>query len=255
MGGTVTFAVRRLNDNVLLYVNGQAMMGIGPAIPPTYLLPNIGDLNRWYFNGNERAANTVQPVNQGLRHYWKGAVIADDLSEAAFRDLHDVVAHRHGTPALARPGKMRGAIVYGQSWTQGGTTCTDAWRHGPNNWDGMVSLNNATYSGEDESVTREAIPNLYICRDPINYPSDIAPYAISLNAYGNTSSADSHNQGGSGENLIMGAWKQINAHPQGKLTDWHIAGYGAGGASIATLSYQSVVPLVQAAQDDPAGWQ
>ncbi|MDH7974662.1 hypothetical protein QH494_20925, partial [Sphingomonas sp. AR_OL41] len=243
-GTIVTFAIRRSGDSVYLYVNGQCVYGNGQQPGAAITLPNLTDLNTWYFNGNDRAANTIQPIQQGVRHFLKGAAIADDLNEQAFADLHDTVARRHGTASLHRRPCMRGVVGMGQSWFQGAVTCSDAWRHGANSWDGMVALNNSSYSGEGASVTREAFPNLFACRD-IDLPGEIAPYCVSLNGYGNPSGPDQHNLGGTGENFLQGCWKTINSHPKGRETDWHVAGYGAGGATLATLAYQSVVPLVQ----------
>lgn len=232
-------AFRRRGNTIYIIVNGKTLYGIGNTS-----LPNITDLNQWYFNGSGRTANTVQPINNGLRHYVKGIIAADDLTVDCFRDLHDIVAKRHGTPAIVRPRAARGVIVFGQSWTDGTTAVSDLWRAGPNNWDGQVRANNATYAQEANSVTREAFPNVFAHRGRDN-PWDIAPYAVQVDPSGNLASASSHDLDVSGENFVAGMAKQLNAHPQGAVTDWIVSGFGSGGATIATLSFQSVVPLVQ----------
>lgn len=232
-------AFRRRGNTIYVIVNGKTLYGIGSTS-----LPNITDLNQWYFNGSGRAANTVQPINNGLRHYVKGIVAADDLTVDCFRDLHDIVAKRHGTPAIVRPRAARGIVIFGQSWTDGTTAVSDLWRAGPNTWDGQVRANNATYAQEANSVTREAFPNVFAHRGRDN-PWDIAPYAVSVDASGNLANASSHDLDVSGENFVAGMAKQLNAHAQGAVTDWIVSGFGSGGATIAILSYQSVVPLVQ----------
>lgn len=232
-------AFRRRGNTIYVIVNGKTLFGIGSTA-----LPNITDLNQWYFNGSSRTANTVQPINNGLRHYVKGIVAADDLTVDCFRDLHDIVAKRHGTPAIVRPRAARGIVVFGQSWTDGSTAVSDLWRAGPNSWDGQVRANNATYAQEANSVTREAFPNVFAHRGRDN-PWDIAPYAVQVDASGNLANVSSHDLDVSGENFVAGMAKQLNAHAQGAVTDWIVSGFGSGGATIAILSYQSVVPLVQ----------
>lgn len=235
--GLLVFAVRRHGDVWSMVVDGQTVFSVGKATSP-----NLSTINEWNINGRNRPAVAAQPVGEGLRHYWKGMAIATDLpDDAAFVRLHDTFATRHGGRPLAAARAGRGVVVMGQSWTQGAVTVTDSWTHGANSWDGEIAPNNATYAQEKDLLTRQAFPNVLTCRDN-DSPWDIGPVEADVNNFGNTQSSTSHVGFGNVE-MIKGWAAQVNAHAMGQLTDWYVAGTGQGGASIATLSYQSVVPL------------
>jgi len=237
--GTVIIGARKKGNVFYLVVNGKNVFGVAATT-----VPNVNALNQWYFNGQDRQAAVAQPVINGIRHYWKGMAIANSVpDDAAFIALHDTFAARHGGKRFAPPRAARGVLVIGQSWTQGAVAVSDTWRHGPNLWDGQVAPNNVTYHQESDSITRETFSNVFASRD-LDNPSDIAPYEVDVNNFGAQQNANSHNGGGTGENFIKGWAKQLNDHATGRLSDWFIAMEGIGGASIATLSFQSVTPLV-----------
>jgi hypothetical protein len=242
----LVFGIRRKGNTLRLIINGQEVQAFAGAA-----LPNITDLNSWNFNGSGRQAAAVAPVLNGVRHYWKGMAVGDDLSESEFRNVHDEFARRHKSPRLAQPRQARGVVVYGQSWTQGGTdTSTDTWRHGPNNWDGKIASANGSFAQESNSITREAFPNWFIPQSQ-DVPWDIGPYQIATDRSGSQSNATSHCEGSTGENFLPGFFKQMNTRVEARQCDWIVSGDGQGGASIALLSQQATACIVQQLKTAP----
>jgi hypothetical protein len=240
--GSLMIVLRRLGNQMSLTINGQQLDACDMST-----FASMTDLTTLYINGNARFGTTAQPIGGAMRSHFKGLLVAEDVPEANFRDAHDIIAHRYGTPALFRPRRMRGFVIYGQSWTQGAIDCSaDTWQSPTVNgavWDGQITRNNLTASGEHNSVTRDPFPNWYAANsadNQVNFAAmaDIGPISIGLNANGNQ--VTSHAPNSTGENFVMGMAAQINAHPEGSKDDYIISGTGAGGASVAVLSARSV---------------
>lgn len=241
----LTIAIRRKGSQLDFIINGEQVYGYNIAA-----LANITDFANVYINGNIRSANTTVPIGNGIAQYFKGMAVADDLSPAEFQAAHDVFAKRHGSPLLKRPRRMRGIVALGQSWTEGAITVTDTYTVTTklgDTWNGEVSVQNtasSARSGENNLVTRESFPNLYSSRSQLQ-PADIAPIAITINSFGSISTGETHIPNSTGENFAMGMMRQINVNGQAQEEDWIISGIGAGGNTIAGLSAQTNVPLIQ----------
>lgn len=233
------FGLRRFANQLSLWCNGEMVCTIGMAGQAS-----ITDFSTTYINGNIRPSSTVNPVANGLRFYWQGLAVADDMTQPEWLRFYNTAAQRYRTPQIDVDAVLNILIGMGQSWFQGAIAVTDLYRTGPNNWNGQVTRNNLSHSGEQNTVTRQGFPNL-LCSRGIDNPDEIGPYFVAINSLGNLDTTSTRSPNSSGENQMAGFMAQVNTFSQGKTAMYAMAGYGAGGATIATLAFQSVVPLMQ----------
>jgi hypothetical protein len=193
----------------------------------------------FYFNGDTRVASTATPCN-GFRHYVKAFAVIDDCTWAGFRDAHNAVARYAGTPALDVPAVAWGLIKMGQSWAQGSTTVTDAWRP-TSGWDGEIDRVNTSNSGEKIALTREYLPRVR-CTRGMDNNSDIGPLRVSTNSLGTVEAANSY-KSGEAETTDWGLFKHLLEHPDAPDVDWTIGSVYAGGNTIANLSAETPVAI------------
>jgi hypothetical protein len=138
-----------------------------------------------------------------------------------------------------------GIIHSGQSWSEGSLTVSDTWTTPVAGWDGHVDRENATNSGEHNSLTREFLPGVFATRNQ-DTNADIGILSIQTNNFGNISAADSHKTGG-GETTDWGMMKHLISDDSVPPLDWVLTKAYSGGNTLAALSAEtSPAPLVQA---------
>lgn len=237
----LTLALRRHKNLLSIWLNGEQHPGKASLI----LQADITDLTNLYINGSARIASTSTPITNGLRQYFKGLVIGDNLPDANFRAVYNEIAQRYGTPLLVRARRARGVIAYGQSWTEGAistTGTTNTPTVSGNLWNGQITKT-VSNAGEDSYVTREAFPNVFAARTTDSHllnnglVDDIAPLEYTVTSSGNLASG--HSVGSSGENFILGMMAQLNLEPEALKDDWIISGLGLGGRTLALLTAKS----------------
>jgi hypothetical protein len=204
---------------------------------------NITNLANFYINGDSRGVNPANPVN-GVRHWFTAFAVIDDCSWDGFQMSHDAIANYAGTARLDNRPEVWGIAKSGQSWGQGSIdTSSDTWTN-PNGWNGMVTRENTSNSGEHNSLTREFLPGVFAHALPSNNDS-IGPMTIETNLFGNITKTNGFSS--SGETIEWGMMKWLTNHAAAPRVDWLLTNASAGGNTIANLSAESSPPiLVQA---------
>jgi hypothetical protein len=196
---------------------------------------NITNLANFYINGDSRGVNPAIPVN-GVRHWFTAFAVIDDCSWDGFRMSHDAIADYAGTTRLDYRPEVWGVAKSGQSWGQGSIdTSSDTWTN-PNGWNGMVTRENTSNSGEHNSLTREFLPGVFAHSLPSNNDS-IGPMTIETNTFGNVSKTNGFSS--TGETIEWGMMKWLINHAGAPRVDWLLTNASAGGNTIANLSAES----------------
>lgn len=243
-GGKQIASLFRDGTHLRLLLNGREIMAIKSSV-------NITTMTTFYFNGDSRIANNIIPVN-GIRQYVKAFCVVDDCTWTGFTKVHDAISAYAGTTLLELPPEAWGIDSTGQSWQDGAIDpSSDTWTTA-GGWNGKITRENATYSGDQLCVSRDSIPHVY-CSQQQTANNDIGPMNIDLNGLGNVNAANSHKPAsGSGETWEFSATKHLTGYPNIPKVDWIISAAGAGGFSLANLTLETTPNiLVQAIKSKP----
>lgn len=204
---------------------------------------NITDLNILYINGAARSGNPLIPVN-GVRHTNWGMKVVDNCDWKTFQNSYNAMAQAVGTPLCNPPKYWNVIFITGQSLAQGSIdTSTDTWVN-PNGWNGMITRQNPTNSGEHVVINRSYLKNVYANKvTGIINPNLIGPVALQTNSSG--TGAGGYGGGGGVETVFYAGMQQVLAastNPDLGFLFVHIQGAG----SYALLTGRSTPPyLVQ----------
>lgn len=218
-----------------LFLDGQESGAI-----ETYGI-NVTDLSNLWINGADYTALTVVPV-RGWRQWIKAFSIIDDPTWEGFRDSHNALADYAGVPRISDNDQMWGILGSGQSWKVGATDVPQPGWVTPSGWNGMVTPENATHSGEQIAMTRGFLPRVFATQGSYtNYNIGPLLNGVLENVL---YTIPAHTFAAEGESCEFGMMKWILNYPTSPKVDWLLVNSSLGATNLAQLSAESIPPLL-----------